>query len=81
MALSTSGKSPNILAALRTAREHGLVTVGFTGSKGENLRALCDHLLVAPTDDTPVVQQIHLAVGHAICDEIEQTMMRETPGK
>jgi D-sedoheptulose 7-phosphate isomerase len=76
--LSTSGKSPNILAALRTARERGLVTVGFTGSKGENLRSQCDHLLVAPSDDTPVIQQIHLAVGHAICDEIEQTMMRET---
>jgi D-sedoheptulose 7-phosphate isomerase len=81
LALSTSGKSPNILAALRTARGHGLVTVGFTGSKGENLRTLCDHLLVAPSDDTPVVQQIHLALAHGICDEIEQTMMRETPRK
>jgi D-sedoheptulose 7-phosphate isomerase len=81
MALSTSGKSPNILAALRFARERGLVTVGFTGTKGENLRALCDHLLVAPSDDTPVIQQIYLAVAHGICDEIEQTMMRETPRK
>ncbi len=77
LALSTSGRSPNILAALRTARERGLVTIGFTGSKGEALGALCDHLLVSPSDDTPVVQQIHLAVAHAICDEIEQTMMRE----
>jgi D-sedoheptulose 7-phosphate isomerase len=81
LALSTSGKSPNILAALRCARERGLVTVGFTGTKGETLRALCDHLLVAPTDDTPIVQQIYLAVAHAICDEIEQTMMRESAGK
>ena len=79
LALSTSGKSPNILAALRSAREHRLV--GFTGSKGENLRPLCDHLLIAPSDDTPVIQQIHLAVAHGICDEIEQTMMRETPKK
>jgi len=76
LALSTSGRSPNILAALRTARQHGLVTVGFTGSKGEALRSLCDHLLVAPSDDTPVVQQIHLVVAHGICDEIEQTLMR-----
>jgi D-sedoheptulose 7-phosphate isomerase len=81
LALSTSGKSPNILAALRTARVRGLVTVGFTGTNGENLRAQCDHLLVAPSDETPVIQQIHLAVGHAICDEIEQTMMREPPKK
>ena len=77
LALSTSGRSPNILAALRTARQRGLVTIGFTGSKGEALGRLCDHLFVSPSDDTPVVQQIHLAVAHGICDEIEQTMMRE----
>jgi D-sedoheptulose 7-phosphate isomerase len=81
LALSTSGRSPNIVAALRAARERGLVTVGFTGSKGESLRALCDHLLVAPSEETGIVQQIHLAVAHGICDEIEQTMMREAPGK
>jgi D-sedoheptulose 7-phosphate isomerase len=81
LALSTSGKSPNILAALRLARERGLVTIGFTGTRGENLRALCDHLLVAPSDDTPVIQQIHLAVAHGICDQVEQIMMREPPKK
>jgi D-sedoheptulose 7-phosphate isomerase len=81
LAFSTSGRSPNILAALRTARERGLVTIGFTGSKGETLGTLCDHLFVSPSDDTPVVQQIYLAVGHGICDEIEQAMMREAPGK
>jgi D-sedoheptulose 7-phosphate isomerase len=80
LALSTSGRSPNILAALRVAHDRGLVTIGFTGSKGESL-ALCDHLLVAPSDDTPVVQQIHLAIAHAICDEIEQTLMREAAKK
>jgi len=78
LALSTSGRSPNILAALRSARERGLVTIGFTGSKGESLGAFCDHLLVSPSDDTPVIQQIHLTVAHGICDEIEQTLMRET---
>src|SRR3954464_13216513 len=52
LALSTSGRSANILTALRTARERGLVTVGFTGSKGEGLRPLCDHRLIAPSDDT-----------------------------
>jgi D-sedoheptulose 7-phosphate isomerase len=81
LALSTSGRSPNILAALRSARERGLVTIGFTGSKGEALGALCDHLFVSPSDDTPVVQQIHLSVAHGICDAIEQTMMREGPRK
>jgi len=81
LALSTSGRSPNILAALRTAREHGLVTVGFTGRKGEALGALCDHLLVSPSDDTAVIQQIHLVAAHGICDEVEQTMIRAAAKK
>jgi D-sedoheptulose 7-phosphate isomerase len=78
LALSTSGRSPNILAALRTARAHGLVTIGFTGSKGQALGELCDHLLVSPSDDTAVIQQIHLTFAHGICGEIEQTMKRTT---
>jgi D-sedoheptulose 7-phosphate isomerase len=77
LALSTSGRSPNILAALHSARKRGLVTIVFTGSKGEKLGALCDHVLVAPSDDTPVIQQIYLTVAHGICEEIEQTLMRE----
>ncbi len=73
-ALSTSGRSPNILAALKTARDIGVRTVGFTGTKGESMRSSCDHLFVSPTDDTPVVQQIHMMAMHAICDDIEQAL-------
>jgi D-sedoheptulose 7-phosphate isomerase len=76
--LTTSGRSPNILAALKIAREQGLVTVGFTGTKGQAMASTCDHLLVAPTDDTPIVQQIHLAVAHGICEAIERAMMGGT---
>jgi D-sedoheptulose 7-phosphate isomerase len=74
LALTTSGRSPNILAALKTARSQGLITVGFTGSKGTALAASCDHLLVAPSDDTAVIQQIHMAFAHGICEVIEQTL-------
>ena len=81
LAFSTSGRSPNILAALGKARECGLVTIGFTGTKGEALGSHCDHLFVSPSDDTPVVQQIHLTIAHGICDEIEQTLMREATRK
>ncbi len=77
LALSTSGRSPNILAALRVAHEHGLITVGFTGTKGAAMGVACDHLLVVPSDDTPVIQQIHLAVAHGICDEVEQALMHK----
>lgn len=75
LALTTSGRSPNILAALRAARARGLLTVGFTGTKGIAMGSACDHLLVAPSDDTPVIQQIHLAVAHGICETIEQAMI------
>jgi D-sedoheptulose 7-phosphate isomerase len=74
LALSTSGRSPNILAALKAARQQGLLTVGFAGAKGASLGALCDHLLVAPSDDTAVIQQIHLTFAHGICDAIEQAL-------
>ena len=76
LAMTTSGRSANILAALKVARQQGLVTVGFTGSKGASLAASCDHLLVAPSDDTAVIQQIHLTFAHGICDVIEQSLMR-----
>jgi D-sedoheptulose 7-phosphate isomerase len=72
--LSTSGKSPNVLAALRVARQQGLVTVGFTGSRGAAMGESCDHLLVAPSDEAAVIQQIHLTAAHAICDQIEQAL-------
>jgi D-sedoheptulose 7-phosphate isomerase len=81
IALSTSGRSPNIVAALGAARQRGLVTIGFTGLKGQGMGALCDHLFVSPSDDTPVIQQIHMIAAHGICDEIEQSMTRERPGK
>jgi D-sedoheptulose 7-phosphate isomerase len=81
LALSTSGRSSNILTALRVAHEHGLVTIGFTGTKGAGMGVACNHLLVAPSDDTAVIQQIHLAIAHGICDEIEQALVREPPRK
>lgn len=74
-ALTTSGRSPNILAALKTARDVGVTTVGFTGTKGEGMRASCDLLFVSPTDDTPVIQQIHMMAMHAICDDVEQALI------
>jgi D-sedoheptulose 7-phosphate isomerase len=76
LALTTSGRSPNILAALKTARQHGLITIGFTGTKGVGLAASCDHLLIAPSDDTAVIQQIHMAFAHGICEVIEQMLMQ-----
>ncbi len=72
IAISTSGRSPNILEALRVARARGLVTVGMTGRGGGRLPELCDHVLRTPSDATPRIQEGHIAIGHTICCLIEQ---------
>ena len=74
VAISTSGQSPNILAALKAARELGIVTVGFTGSRTSPMVTLCDHALIALSEETPIIQQIHLVAAHAICGLVEQEL-------
>jgi D-sedoheptulose 7-phosphate isomerase len=74
LGISTSGRSRNILAALKAAREIGIVTVGFTGSKGTQMRALCDLMLVAPSDETALIQQIHITAAHAVCSLVEREL-------
>lgn len=74
LAISTSGRSPNVLAALRAAREMGIVTVGFTGASGGAMRELCDICLHAPSDETPQIQQIHIVAAHAVCGLVEKAM-------
>lgn len=77
--LSTSGKSPNVLAALKAAREMGVVAIGFTGSApgADAMRPLCDLVLAAPSDDTPVIQQIHMTAAHAICEIVERNLFKQ----
>jgi D-sedoheptulose 7-phosphate isomerase len=69
--ITTSGRSPNITAALLAARERGMITIGFTGTGGTALKPLCDLMLVAPSDETAIIQQIHITAAHAICGLIE----------
>jgi D-sedoheptulose 7-phosphate isomerase len=71
IAISTSGRSPNIMAALKAAREMDVVTVGFTGEGKREMNALCDLTLAAPSASTPQIQQIHIVAAHAICGLVE----------
>ena len=71
LALSTSGKSQNILQALQTAGEKGLFRIGLTGKGGGMVGPLCDILLDVPSMDTPRVQEAHLFLLHLLCEEIE----------
>ena len=75
IAISTSGRSPNIVTALKAAREAGLITVGFTGTAANGtMQPLCDHCLAAPSPETPLIQQIHIVAAHAICGLVERSL-------
>ena len=74
--ITTSGKSPNVLRALETARGMGIVTVGLLGGDGGPARALCDHALVVPSAVTARVQEAHIALGHAIMEFLEDRLVR-----
>jgi D-sedoheptulose 7-phosphate isomerase len=74
LAISTSGRSKNVVAALEAAREIGAARIGFVGSRANPMQSLCDICLIAPSDETPVVQQVHLVAGHAICGLVERAM-------
>jgi len=71
--ISTSGRSPNVLAALARARQLGLTTVGLTGNGGGPLRELADHLIDVPSADTPRIQEVHGMVVHILCEAIEES--------
>ncbi len=73
--ISTSGKSPNVLKAIETARKIGAKTVGFTGGTGSDLTSLCDICFIAPSDQTPRIQELHIASWHAICDLVETELV------
>ena len=70
--LSTSGNSPNILKAFKTAKKKEMITIGFTGKSGGEMRPLCDHLINIPSTDTPRIQESHIMVGHIICQLVEE---------
>jgi D-sedoheptulose 7-phosphate isomerase len=74
--ISTSGRSPNILAACRAARERGMTVVGFTGSNGGTLGELCDVVVRVPSDKTPFIQQVHIAAGHIVCAIAEEAAVK-----
>ena len=72
VALSTSGNSASILAAVRQARLQGASTVGLTGRDGGELLSLCDCCLVVPSQRTCRIQECHITLGHILCELLEQ---------
>lgn len=76
VAISTSGASANVLAALKYARSRGLKTVAFTGGSGGPIGAAADVHVNVPHDLTPRVQEVHRALIHAVCDVVERQIDR-----
>jgi D-sedoheptulose 7-phosphate isomerase len=69
--ISTSGKSPNVVAALKQGRAQGLVTVAFTGQGGGKCSDLADHIFAVESRETARIQEAHILAGHMLCDWIE----------
>ncbi len=76
IAISTSGNSINIINALKTAKEIKMLTIGLTGSTGGKMKELCDYIITVPSEDTPRIQEIHILIGHILCELIEHKLFK-----
>jgi D-sedoheptulose 7-phosphate isomerase len=73
--ITTSGKSPNVVRALEAAKKLGATTVAFTGNGGGPLADLADLVLLGPDGYSAIVQEVHITLGHIICDLVEQELL------
>jgi D-sedoheptulose 7-phosphate isomerase len=71
VAMSTSGKSPNVIAALKQAKARGLVTVAFGGEGGGAMAGLADHVFAVPSVTTARIQEMHITLGQMLCGALE----------
>lgn len=71
---STSGNSPNIVTAIMQARQDGIFTAAFTGDSGGKLRGLPDLLIAVPSTSTARIQEMHILLGHLLCQEVEERL-------
>jgi D-sedoheptulose 7-phosphate isomerase len=80
IALSTSGNSPNVIKAMDVAKKKKLMTIAFTGIKGEKLSSKSMYSFIVPSDNTPRIQETHITLGHVICQMVEEILF-EAPRK
>jgi D-sedoheptulose 7-phosphate isomerase len=74
LGLSTSGNSPNVVAALQCARGKGMIPAAFAGNDGGKLRGVADPLVIVPCQETARIQEMHILLGHILCSEIESRL-------
>lgn len=78
--ISTSGDSPNVVKAIKTAQAKGAKTIGLTGASGGQLAKTAELVLIVPSDITPRIQEAHITIGHIICEMVEQEMAGTSGG-
>ena len=78
IAISTSGNSPNVIAAVMEARKRGCSVIGMTGARGKKLGSLCDVCLLVPSDRTARIQEAHITIAHIWCEMVDQELARQT---
>lgn len=74
IAISTSGNSKNVILAMKKAKEIGMKTIAFTGENGGEMDSYADYLIAVPSKDTPRIQEIHILLGHIICQIVEREL-------
>jgi len=74
--MSTSGKSPNVIKGLRTAKKMGLMTLGITGRDGGEMAAVADYCLNVSSQSTPRIQEVHITLGHVICELVDYKLFQ-----
>ena len=77
LAITTSGNSPNVVMAARAARLLGMTVIGLTGKDGGQLELHCHQVLKVPSTDTPRIQEGHIAIGHLLCELVEERLFPE----
>ena len=75
--ISTSGNSRNVIRALNLAREIGAKTIGLMGNDGGDMKDCVDVSIIVPSNDTARIQEVHITIGHIICEIIEQDLINE----
>lgn len=81
LAISTSGKSPNITLACEQARKQGITVIGLLGRDGGSVAALCDLALIVSSEDTQRIQETHNLIGHIICELVESQLFPAGDGE
>ncbi|MDD5238586.1 MAG: SIS domain-containing protein [Candidatus Omnitrophica bacterium] len=75
--ISTSGKAKNVILGIKQAKKMGLKTIALTGSDGGELAKTADISLIVPSSITARIQEVHIIIGHIICEIVEQTLCQE----